>query len=59
MMLEGILCEQCGQYLDDDEGGYPRLCSVCSTDEYLDEEDEEESEPILLKTKNGQKRKIP
>jgi hypothetical protein len=31
MMLDGTLCEECGVYLDDDEGacGYPRYCEDC------------------------------
>lgn len=37
MMLEGILCEQCGEFIDDDmEAGFPRLCESCK----IEEEDE-------------------
>lgn len=27
MMLDGTLCEGCGEYIDDDAPGYPRYCS--------------------------------
>lgn len=30
MMLEGILCEQCGALIDGEETGYPRLCEDCT-----------------------------
>jgi hypothetical protein len=33
MILEGILCELCGGYIDDNYGGYPRKCSDCLKDE--------------------------
>ena len=30
MMLEGGMCEQCGEFIDDgEECGYPRLCAGC------------------------------
>ena len=30
MMLEGFLCEGCGEWMGDDEGpGYARLCAAC------------------------------
>lgn len=29
MMIDGILCEECGEYIGD-AVGYPRLCSGCS-----------------------------
>ena len=29
MMLEGILCEQCGCFIDFDYVGHPRLCEDC------------------------------
>ncbi|WP_193437413.1 hypothetical protein [Sporolactobacillus pectinivorans] len=29
MILEGILCEQCGCLIDGEETGYPRLCEDC------------------------------
>ena len=30
MMLEGIMCEECGEFIDDgEECGYPRLCAGC------------------------------
>lgn len=30
MMLDGILCEGCGVYLDGIAPGYPRYCHSCS-----------------------------
>lgn len=29
MMLDGVLCEGCGVYLDGDAPGYPRYCEHC------------------------------
>uniref|UniRef100_A0A6M3K994 Uncharacterized protein n=1 Tax=viral metagenome TaxID=1070528 RepID=A0A6M3K994_9ZZZZ len=29
MMLEGILCETCGEFLDDGAPGHPRRCPAC------------------------------
>ncbi len=29
MILEGILCEQCGVLIDEEEAGYPRSCVDC------------------------------
>lgn len=36
-LLDGIFCEQCGEYIGD-AVGYPRLCSGCSRE--LDAEDD-------------------
>lgn len=34
MMLDGTLCEQCGEFIDDDEGGeFPRKCAACLQEE--------------------------
>jgi hypothetical protein len=30
IMLEGVLCEQCGCLIDGEETGYPRLCEDCA-----------------------------
>lgn len=31
MMLSGIMCERCGEWMDDfQEPGYPRYCHGCS-----------------------------
>ena len=35
MMIEGILCQSCGAYIDDEESedggpGYPRNCTDCA-----------------------------
>lgn len=39
MITEGILCRECGQYIDDDDDprtcgadGYPRFCADCGGD---------------------------
>jgi hypothetical protein len=33
MMLDGTLCEGCGEYIDDEVPGYPRYCSAkCAGD---------------------------
>lgn len=29
MILEGILCEDCGVFIDGAKPGYPRKCEVC------------------------------
>lgn len=29
MILDGILCEGCGSYIDDEELGFPRKCDDC------------------------------
>ena len=33
MMLEGVLCEGCGVYLDGESPGYPRYCGSCKRTE--------------------------
>lgn len=30
MIINGILCEQCGVFIDFEEIGYPRLCNSCN-----------------------------
>ncbi len=32
MMLDGTLCEQCGEFLDGESPGYPRCCESCEQD---------------------------
>lgn len=32
MILEGILCENCGVFIDDANPGYPRTCENCEED---------------------------
>ena len=44
MILDGTLCEQCGEYIGD-EVGFPRSCYSCGG------EGEEEEEPIWEKEK--------
>ena len=29
MILAGVLCEQCGVYIDEKASGYPRSCEDC------------------------------
>lgn len=29
LILEGLLCEQCGGFIDGECTGYPRLCDEC------------------------------
>jgi hypothetical protein len=29
LILEGVLCDVCGCYIDDDTNGYPRTCEDC------------------------------
>lgn len=29
MILEGILCQSCGAYIDDYYAGFPRTCGFC------------------------------
>lgn len=33
MMLDGILCEQCGCLIDGEETGYHRLCEDCAKEQ--------------------------
>lgn len=35
MVLEGLLCEVCGAYVDGEEPGYPRKCENCEVKEEL------------------------
>lgn len=32
LMLEGYICQFCGELLDGDNPGYPRTCKDCSVD---------------------------
>jgi hypothetical protein len=32
MMLDGTLCECCGVYIDDEDGGFPRMCRSCESE---------------------------
>ncbi len=32
MMLDGLLCERCGELIDGVELGYPRLCEDCENE---------------------------
>jgi hypothetical protein len=29
-LINGLMCEQCGIYLDGDQPGYPRCCEDCA-----------------------------
>jgi hypothetical protein len=33
MMLDGTLCEICGEFIDEEGGDFPRRCAACSQDE--------------------------
>lgn len=49
MMLDGTLCECCGEYIHDDEAsGFPRYCSQsCAADrgmEFFGDDDEDEDD---------------
>lgn len=33
MILNGLLCEKCGSYVDGEEPGYPRKCYDCQKEE--------------------------
>lgn len=30
MIIEGILCEECGVFIDEDYAGFPRKCEDCN-----------------------------
>jgi hypothetical protein len=40
LMLEGIVCQMCGEYMDnsDDPPGYPVTCDGCEEEEDAEEE---------------------
>ena len=38
MMIEGVLCSQCGVYIEGDEPGHPGLCKACQADADKDDE---------------------
>lgn len=50
MILEGILCEQCGMFIDGEEVGFPRLCDFCRSDEF-EQAFGEPSKPLTYKGK--------
>lgn len=33
MVLEGLLCQTCGDLIDGEEPGYPRFCEDCENEE--------------------------
>lgn len=41
MVLEGILCQYCGEYIDGEAPGYPRSCGCDGGDEYHEDNDYE------------------
>lgn len=46
MVIEGILCESCGVYIEGDAPGYPRSCSDCILESMnLIEEEERNDRP--------------
>ncbi len=32
-MLDGFLCQVCGEVVDGDDPGYPRSCNACSDED--------------------------
>lgn len=34
LIFEGFICQHCGDYLDGDDPGHPRSCSVCENKSY-------------------------
>jgi hypothetical protein len=36
MMLEGRMCQGCGELLSDDAPGHPRTCAACSAEQLED-----------------------
>jgi predicted amidophosphoribosyltransferase len=45
MMLDGAMCEQCGEDMGLSEG-YPRLCEACQAEEDQKEMDRENAEAV-------------
>lgn len=41
-MLDGLLCQICGELIDGEEPGYPRTCPACLMDEEEDEIEDDE-----------------
>lgn len=37
LMLEGVVCQRCGSYIDGEAPGYPRACDGCADDEVANE----------------------
>ena len=35
-MVNGFMCQSCGEIIDNDAPGYPRLCEGCQEDEEED-----------------------
>lgn len=50
MILDGILCENCGSYIDDDisnDGpGFPRLCEYCQAEQDNEQDDSDDVSDI-------------
>ncbi|OLN21879.1 hypothetical protein BTO30_12330 [Domibacillus antri] len=32
MVLDGLICERCGSFTDEEESGYAKLCGECERD---------------------------
>lgn len=43
-MLNGLMCQVCGEFLDGEEPGYPRSCAGCS-----DDDDDDQPQPVRKK----------
>ena len=55
MMLDGAMCEQCGEFIDDgEECGYPRLCAGCQ----LDQPEDDLMAPRFLQEQAGAERRV-
>lgn len=35
LIVEGFVCQHCGEYLDGDDPGHPRSCEDCDTDHLI------------------------
>lgn len=53
MIIEGILCEWCGEYIGDSVG-YPRKCSGCKTEYQEEIRKKNKSKKTTKKSKNKQ-----
>lgn len=40
MILEGILCESCGVYIDSEGIGHPRQCNECQSEDWDQEKED-------------------
>ena len=52
MMLEGILCQSCGDHLDDSDGDFPQSCADCKKEEKEFEQKRKHTNKRRRKKKN-------